>query len=156
MPQAYAGFEATVVADQYAGDCVSGDCTLKGWPGGRAPGEGTVGSTSEVNSWIVGSRQPRRAPTFLRMQWLCASNQVRPNVLFGGLTPRSGDRSQTSPVSRSNTAAPSMFERTMNRGQVVSVVQASVWPQDPVTRRPGATVCASATLAPTITTVPKR
>jgi len=41
-----------------------------------------------------------------------------------------GDLSHTSPVSRSRTAALFMFDSTMNRGQVASVVQASVWSQD--------------------------
>src|SRR5436189_118665 len=96
-------------------------CTpIKGWPGGSVgPGNGTEGSTKLASSWIVGSRQPRRFPTLAPLQWNCAPYQIRAGVL--------GDFSQTSPVSRSRTAALLQFNNTMNRGQVAMVVQSSFW-----------------------------
>src|SRR5947208_1602188 len=57
---------ALVVADQY---CTCWVPILKGWPGGSVgPGTGTLGSMRLASSWIVGSRQPKRPPTVLRLQ----------------------------------------------------------------------------------------
>src|SRR5215831_15651088 len=94
---------AHVVAAQKMG----GDASrVKGWPAGRE-GSDAESLTRLSNSWSVGSRQPLRPPVFSSGQRDDDENQ--------SAVKSDGDRSQTRPVSRSSTAAPPMFESTMNR-----------------------------------------
>src|SRR5437016_124956 len=84
----------------------------KGWPGGRLGPEVTDGSIRLISSTTEGSRQPFRLLTVLLRQAIFAPAQDCGRV--------SGVRSQTRPVSLSNTASLSQFVRTKNRTEAGS------------------------------------
>jgi hypothetical protein len=88
-----------------------------GCPKGR---NGTLvadGSKRLASSFTIGSRQPKRFPVLRVTHLLTELLQLKPAV--------AGDRSHTSPVSRSRAASLFQSASAMNRGQLLVVAQTS-------------------------------